>query len=100
MKAVISNRIYMNRTAKLQEFLKKELTYKLPPPKPGYPPIYECDITRINKDIITIPSGRLDLVPKDYEIIDKRVTNAVWYPDFKYSLRESQQEIYNIQTFP
>ena len=95
-KAVLSNRIYLSRNPKLHNFLIEELTYRLPPKKPGNPYEVECDVTRVNKDILTIPSGRLDLIPKDYEIVDKRITNVVTFPEFKFKLRESQQEIYDL----
>jgi len=48
----------------------------------------------IRDDIISIPSGRLDLVPEGMEIIDKRVSTEVEFPEFKFTLRESQQRIY------
>jgi len=96
MKAVLSNRIYLTRTPELHNSLIEELTYRLPPKKPGNPYEIECDVTRINKDILTIPSGRLDLIPKDYEVVDKRTLNPTTFPEFKFTLRESQQEIYDL----
>ena len=45
--------------------------------------------------IISIPQGRLDLVPKDYELIDKRVLNPVPFPNPKFELREDQQVVYD-----
>lgn len=45
--------------------------------------------------IISIPQGRLDLVPSDYEIVDKRVLNPVPFPTPKFELREEQQVIYD-----
>ena len=95
MKAVLSNRIYLKYDKELHETLVDELTYRLPPKKPGAPYEIECDVTRINKDILTIPSGRLDLIPKDYEIVDKRIKVNVKFPEFGFTLRDSQQEIYD-----
>lgn len=94
-KAVISNRIYLTRTKELHEKLVQELTYILPAKKPGSPPEKFCDVTRVNSNILTIPAGRLDLVPANYEIIDKRSYNTVRFPKFKQTLRESQQEVYD-----
>jgi len=94
-KAVLSNRIYLTRTPELHNNLIEELTYRLPPKKPGNPYEIECDVTRVNKDILTIPVGRLDLIPKDYEVVDKRTINKVLFPKFKFILRESQQEVYD-----
>ena len=94
MKAVLSNRIYLTRTPELHNDLIDELTYRLPPKKPGNPYEIECDVTRVNKDILTIPAGRLDLIPKDFEIVDKRILKPVLFPKFKFTLRESQQMIF------
>lgn len=97
-KAVLSNRIYLNRDAKLHELFLRELRYVLPPIKPGLPNQEACDVTRINKDIITIPIGRLDLIPDDYEIVDKRVVKPITFPNFNFTLRESQQELHDAFT--
>lgn len=94
-KAVLSNRIYLTRTKELHEKLVKELTYRLPGSKPGEAHYEYCDVTRINNNILTIPSGRSDLIPSNYEIIDKRTINEVRFPKFKMTLRPSQQEIYD-----
>ena len=32
---------------------------------------------RINKDLVTIPVGRFDLIPEGHEIIDKRITDVI-----------------------
>ena len=45
--------------------------------------------------IISVPQGRLDLVPSEYEIVDKRVVNSVPFPTPKFELREDQQLIYD-----
>lgn len=94
-KAVISNRIYMNRTPQLHQDLNEELHYVLPPKMPGGPNESECDVTRINKDILTIPSGRIDLIPEGYEIVDNRVLVPASFPAFKFKLRPSQQSVYD-----
>jgi superfamily II DNA or RNA helicase len=97
-KAVISNRIYLNRTKELHDELLKKLTYKLIPKTPSMPAEIYCDVTRINKDILTIPSGRVDLIPKDYEVVDKRTIHPVTFPQFNFILRESQQQVYDSAT--
>jgi superfamily II DNA or RNA helicase len=43
-----------------------------------------------------VPVGRTDLIPEGYEIIDERVVSPIEYPPFLPSLRESQQEAYNL----
>jgi superfamily II DNA or RNA helicase len=47
------------------------------------------------KGILSIPQGRLDLVPEDYEIIDKRVLEDVPFPTPKFGLRPEQQVVYD-----
>ena len=94
-KAVLSNRIYVNRTKELHDIFDKELTYQLPPKRPGLPYQYVCDVTRINKNILTIPIGRTDLIPKEYEIVDNRKKIPVNFPNFKFTLREDQQEVFD-----
>lgn len=94
-KAVLSNRIFLNRTPQLHNDLEKELTYTLPPKRPGLPNEIVCDLTRVNKDILTIPIGRQDLIPKDFEIVDKRRIIPTTFPKFKFTLREDQQSVYD-----
>lgn len=95
MKAVLSNRIYLNRTPELNTKLVENLLYVLPPKQPNLPPEEECDVTRINKDIVTIPIGRQDLIPEEFEIIDKRVYKPVIFPKFKFTLYEEQQKLFD-----
>lgn len=47
------------------------------------------------KGIISVPQGRMDLVPEGYEVIDKRVLNPVPFPKPVFALREDQQVIYD-----
>jgi superfamily II DNA or RNA helicase len=94
-KAVISNRIFMNRTPQLHDILTQELTYILPPRRPGLPNEEICDVTRINKDVLSIPVGREDLIPEGYEIVEKRVLAPTQFPKFNFELREDQLEVYN-----
>jgi len=94
--AILSNRIYLKYSKELKEALAIELTYKIPNPRPGGKPITLRDYNVINDKLITIPIGRIDLIPKNYTIVDKRVTNNITLPNFNFKLRESQEEIYNI----
>jgi len=43
--------------------------------------------------VLTIPIGRVDLIPEFYEIEDKRTLAPVVFPKFKFPLRESQAEV-------
>lgn len=105
MKAIISNRIYMTVTPSLFKKLEKELTYSTPS---GHDP-NEFVITKNLKVInykltdgnmlVSIPVGRFDLIPDNYEIVDKRIERVIEdFPKFKFDLRESQQEVIDLFT--
>lgn len=91
--AVLSDRIYLNYDDDLVLKLRKELNYTFPGPNPhdGITIKY-YDVIRI-KDILSIPVGRIDLIPSDYEIIDKRIEIPRIYGEFKYQLRSNQQQL-------
>ena len=95
MKAVLSNRIYMDANLELREKLSKELTYKIAPQNPNDPPIIIKNLQRVRENLVSIPIGRGDLIPNGYEMVDKRVMVPVDFPEFKFVLRESQQAVYN-----
>ncbi|MBF83296.1 MAG: ATP-dependent helicase, partial [Acidobacteria bacterium] len=40
--------------------------------------------------------GREDLVPNEYDIVDKRVKVPAKFPDFKFTLRPSQKWVYDL----
>lgn len=94
-KAVLSNRIYMNFEENLYEKIKSQLTYKIPSKIPGDPPIIRKLYSIIGHKFLTIPIGRQDLIPDDYEIIDSRTYVPVKFPEFKFKLRPNQQKIYD-----
>jgi len=95
MKAVISNRIYLEVTDQYKEVLSKELTYTIPSYNPKDPPMVIKNMARIKSNLVSIPIGRTDLIPNDYEIVDKRIKKPVEFPDFKFDLRPSQEDAYN-----
>lgn len=95
MKAVISNRIYLECTREYREVLSKELTYTIPAQNPNDPPQVIKNLQRVRENLVTIPIGRMDLIPDDYEIVDKRIEMPVEFPEFKFPLRESQQAVYD-----
>ena len=95
MKAVISNRIYLEVTQEYKDFLDKELTYTIASYNPTDPPIVIKNMSRIRTDLVSIPVGRKDLIPNDYEVVDKRELSPVELPEFKFDLRESQQAVYD-----
>lgn len=98
MKAVLSNRIYLTTDEVLEEQLIKTLTYEVE--QKGANPLDAPLITirnaiKIRKDLYSIPSGRTDLIPDNYEIVDKRSKEPAEFPTFKHKLRPSQQEIFD-----
>ncbi len=44
---------------------------------------------------MSIPSGRIDLIPEDFEIVNRRVFSWVDYPPFRFPLRDSQSAIHD-----
>jgi superfamily II DNA or RNA helicase len=95
MKAVISNKIYLEVDDALKEKISKELTYKIPSPNPNDPPVVIKNMARVRSNLVTMPVGRIDLIPEHYEIVDKRITKPVEFPEFKFDLRESQKQVYD-----
>jgi superfamily II DNA or RNA helicase len=49
----------------------------------------------IRAGLVTLPIGRIDLIPEDYEIVDKRNDLPIEPLDFKFTLRDSQQSVYD-----
>tara|TARA_B100000902_G_scaffold375355_1_gene405259 strand:- start:2612 stop:3892 length:1281 start_codon:yes stop_codon:yes gene_type:complete len=95
MKAVIKNRIQIMGTPELFNKIEKELTYTLPPRMPQDPPMVFKTIRYIRSGLISIPVGRIDLIPDDYEVFDKRVSVEADFPEFKFDLRPSQKAVYD-----
>jgi superfamily II DNA or RNA helicase len=95
LKAVISNRIYLECTAEYREVLSNELTYVIPGRGPEDPPQVIKNMQRVRTDLVSIPVGRTDLIPKDYEIVDKRIYVPVDFPEFRFPLRDSQQLVFD-----
>lgn len=97
-KAIISNRIYLDVNPQLQYTLVKALTYKIRKNIPGATHFTQFEIIKnyrfVGKTIISIPVGRQDLIPSDYEIIDKRILNEHPFPNPKLDLREGQIEVF------
>ena len=95
MKAVLKNRIFMEVSNELQSKLDEELTYTIPPRNPLDPPFVIKNMGIVRKGLVTLPIGRTDLIPEDYEIVDKRVDSPIEPFDFKFTLRSSQQSVYD-----
>lgn len=93
-KAILSNRIYLNCEvgSALEKKLVEALTYTIDQmPVSQYPLVIKNTI-RVTPTVVSIPSGRVDLIPKDYEVVDKRCVVPVEIPQGNFTLRPSQQE--------
>jgi superfamily II DNA or RNA helicase len=98
-KAVISNRIYMDDPGvDHSKKVIKELTYKIKKDT-GSKQFFAIETIKnykiLPKGILTMPQGRVDLIPSGYELIDKRTLVPVPFPEPKFPLREDQQVIYD-----
>ena len=85
----------MDCSAELQDKIDKELTYAIPTHNPLDPPLMIKNMGIIRNGLVSIPVGRIDLIPSNYDIIDKRINIPVDFPDFKFDLRASQQKVYD-----
>ena len=57
----------------LQLEIDKELTYTIASHNPNDPPQVIKNMSIIRSGLISIPIGRMDLIPNDYEVVDKRL---------------------------
>lgn len=78
-----------------QSYIDKTLTYSIPPRRPTDPPIIIKNMGVIRAGLVTLPIGRTDLIPDEYEVKDKRVDSPIEPLDFKFTLRDSQQFVYD-----
>lgn len=94
-KAVIRNRIILHTDTELGQKIIDTLTHRIPPRSHMDMPKILKLWNRITASTYSIPSGREDLIPEGYEIIDKRADVPVSFPEFKFTLRPSQLDVYN-----
>lgn len=85
----------MDCSAELQDKIDKELTYAIPTHNPLDPPLMIKNMGIIRNGLVSIPAGRIDLIPSNYDIVDKRVNIPVDFPEFRFELRPSQKEVYD-----
>lgn len=101
MKAVISNRIYLQGTTEVLDEIKKKLTYKIETKVPGKAGKSRISVEFIRnyktlpKGVLSIPRGRKELIPEGYELVDKMVDMPVEFPEALHALREGQLAVYN-----
>lgn len=103
MKAIISNKIYMTVEPAKYRALEKELTYVIPSFNSPDNFLSIKNLKTINyniaggKMLVAFPVGRMDLIPDNYEVVDKRVLHNVKdFPKFLGELRPSQQQIHDM----
>lgn len=99
MKAIISNRIYLeNPGVEATKKIIQALTYKIKVDT-GNKAFARIETIKnykiLSKGILSIPQTRFDLIPEGYEIVDKRALVPVPFPEPKFQLRESQLPVYN-----
>lgn len=100
-KAVISNRIVLPvKDRAHEEALLVNLTYKLIDEyrsRISQREVAEVIKTylRMPKGFYSIPSGRKDLIPPEYEIVDNRICTPAEFPKHSITLRPSQQAVYD-----
>lgn len=94
MKAVISNRIFLNcdKGSELERTLSKVLTYEISQMPVSHYPLIIRNMTRVTDKVVSIPAGCKRYIPEDYEIVDKSVDAPVEFPPLLATLRPSQQE--------
>jgi len=85
----------MDCTEEVQERIDKELTYTIPTHNPLDPPEVIKNMGIIRNGLVSLPIGRTDLIPSNYEIVDRRVNKPVEFPKFKFDLRPSQKAVYD-----
>ena len=95
MKAVLANRIFLDVDGQTKTDLKEKLTYRIPARHQKDFPTVIRNVKNVKPNIVSIPSGATKHIPESYEIIDKRITKDVEFPEFKGTLRPTQQDIYD-----
>lgn len=98
-KAVLSNRIYYKPSESELLNIVKQLTYRIESKTGVKGRFNSIEIIRNYKSLpqglISVPQGRLDLLPEGIEVVDKRVIHPVPFPLPKFPLREGQQEVFD-----
>jgi superfamily II DNA or RNA helicase len=85
----------MDCSAELQDKIDRELTYTIPTHNPLDPPQVIKNMGIIRNGLVSLPIGRMDLIPEHYEIVDKRIHVPVDFPEFRFELRDSQKKVFD-----
>jgi len=86
----------MAYTPELYDKCKESLTYKIPGKHPQDKPYIKTTLKKMGERLLSLPIGRTDLIPKGYNIVDKRASVPVEFPEFKFTLRPDQREVYDV----
>lgn len=99
MKAVISNRIYLDGlNFEEKESIRKELTYLFKSaanPSASYAQVEKVVNYKSIGNVLSIPQVRTDLIPEYYSVIDKRITVPAEIHIPNIQLYDNQIEIYD-----
>lgn len=92
-KATLSNRIFLNckEGSDFEKLLLKELSYEIDQQPRSEFPILIRNLQRITPTIVSVPSGREDLIPKDYTQVDRRSYVDADIPEPSFTLFEDQE---------
>jgi superfamily II DNA or RNA helicase len=99
-KVVLSNRLYFRpESEEHKKQIMNDLTYRIEL-KTGQKGKYKTievikNYKILPNGIVSIPQGRMDLLPEDYELVDKRVVNSVPFPMPRIALRAAQVPVYD-----
>jgi len=99
-KAVISNRIYFRSpSASYTRHITNTLTYKIEAKINTYNKYRPIEVIKNYKilpnGVLSVPQGRVDLIPEGFDVEDKRIYVPVPYPRPKFPLREAQIEVFD-----
>lgn len=96
-KAIVSNRILLEvQDAVVLKDIKDKLTYRFEEYRTGNAKaiVTVRNYKLVKPGVISIPSGRFDLVPEGYEIEDRRRVIPAKFPEPTMSLRNKQVDVY------
>lgn len=94
MKAILSNRIYVDYDVDLYRVVKDKYTFTIPSKIPGGRPTILRMYNTIG-NVLSLPIGCASSIPENFTIKDIRVTSPVEFPEFQFELRPDQKEIYD-----
>lgn len=93
MKAVISNRIYMNcvKGSDLDAKLQNSLTYSISQEPISQFPLIIKNLVRVSDSVVSMPSGCTRYIPDEYEVVLKHRETKASIPKPSFVPREQQQ---------